>query len=469
MEDHPPNVLWIVWDTCRADFALTEYDGVQTTPNLAALAEDAVTYTNAFSAAPWTPPSHASMFSGLHPSTHGYLDDGMPFDAEHVAERLSGAGYETVSVASPSKIGAHTPLGAAFDTVYDLFRFPVSPASLAEFQTYYGSIWREWLSFLSNYARDRARGGSLATAYLEHHVAACAGERPLFAFANYLSPHSKYDPPAPFRARFDSGVTPSDPALVDSLADRGGYRYISGEVSPTEADWTCVKDRYAGEIAYADSLLGRLIRQLKRQGLYDETLVIVTADHGEHFGEHGLAYHQFSLYDELIHVPLVVKFPGQARAGTTVETPVSHVDLFPTVMDVVGLPDTQSVGHSLLSPEERPAFVFAEYGRPTTALNALENYSETPVPRERLDELDRSLQCVRSADAKLILDSTGRWRAYDLTTDPGEQVNVWDPDSDRFAELEAALAANLSELLDVDPEEPEDEVVIRNLEALGYR
>lgn len=468
----PTNIVWIVWDACRADFTLTKYRGRDITPNLAALTEDAVSFKEAFSAAPWTPPSHASMFTGQYPSTHGYLDDGMTLGATHIAEILSDAGYQTVSLIGSSKIGSQTPLSASFDTVYDLFRLPRIGGGAKEIWKYYGRILGDWIKFSPQYLLNRQKSGYITTSLLKHHISRTKGPKSQFLFANFLAPHSKYAPPEPYRTCFENEYESNRQNIVNQLCLRGGYRFMADEISVRDTEWQAVKDRYAGEIAYVDSLLGELIDHMKREGVYEETMLVVTADHGEHFGEHGRAYHQFSLYDELLRVPLIIKFPNREYAGTEVSELASTVDLFPTTLAVAGVAEDQGQGESLIPPGEvSRKVIFAEYGEPVAGIKALKNNTASSVSPQVMEELDTALQCGRTKTHKLIRRSNGKQEAYALSTDISETKDLLDganapPEIRTIAEQ---MDKTLSELPEVRPETSDEVTIQQNLKALGYR
>lgn len=472
MTQDVPDLLWIVWDACRADFTLTDFNGRPLTPNLSRLAKDAVTYRNAYTAAPWTPPSHASMFTGRYPSTHGYLDDGMDLDATHIAERLAPEGIQTVAVAPSPKIGSDTPLTNGFDSVYDLYRLPFLPMSYEKARRYYLDLWRAWIRFIPSHIFDHHETGYIGTRIVQEELENSPAGGSVFAFINYLSPHSRYHAPRPYRQRFQYLPATARPQVVEDLANRGGYRYIAGELQVRQPEWEALKSRYAAEIAYADSQLGHIIRYLKRRDMYEDTMMIVTADHGEHFGEHGLAYHQFSLYDELLHVPLMVKYPGNAWGGTEINGLVSLIDIYPTLLNIYQLDTTGSRGQDL-RPGANPGHehIFAEYGRPVTALKALRNNTDEPVDRNLIKDLDVALDCARSESTKVIRSSDGRREAYDLMEDPKESEDL-SGDSDPPSSISKAVRAmstNLSELPRVNTAEPEDTEVIDQLRELGYR
>lgn len=472
MSRSQPNIIWLVWDTCREDFTMTEYRGKELTPNLFQLSQDSVTFSNAFSAAPWTPPSHASMFTGHYPSSHVYLNDGMKLKKPHIAELLSEQGYNTISISSGAKLASHTPLSNGFNEIIELFRLPYIPNSIEDFYMYYGKMIKYWTRFVPQYLLNRQKMGYLETSYIKNYIDATSDTESLFVFANYLTPHSPYQPVKPYQDWFDDSGDKVRNDIVDELSDRGGYRYMGEEIAVTEHEWEAVKARYAGEIAYVDSLLGHLISHLKKRNMYEDSMLIITSDHGEHFGEHNRAYHQFSLYDEVLHVPLVIKFPGNEFGGGEVSSIVSLTDIFPTISDIVGIQDMSSQGMSLYPPNyiDRE-YVFAEYGRPVNAINNLQKYTKTDVKKELLDHFDVSLQCVRSQNLKLIKDSKGRRKAFDLSFDSKEELNLLENsgNSEVIQPLEEAMEANLSELPKVRSQIPDDAEIKENLKALGYR
>lgn len=457
-------------DSARADHTSVHGYDRPTTPNLERLAADGYRFDRAFAAAPWTPPSHASLFGGVHPTSHGFLDAGMPFRPPHapLAERLREEGYRTFGAAQNSNITSQSELTDGFEEFCDLYRLPFVPETVEEFRSYY-------LDLLPGYARmayrmltaDRKHGEFLTTEYMRARIRRAAGTEPFFGFVNVLAPHSKYAPPEPYLSQFQRpGDGTSDPDLVEELAFRGGYRFMAGEVTPTEADWEAIVDLYDGEMAFADAIIGRLIETLKTAGVYDDTLVIVTGDHGEHFGEHGRAYHQFSLFDELLHVPMVVKPPRTSGRGTVSQELVSLVDVYPTVLSELGFSVPETVeGRSLFAEGDRQA-VFAEYGEPETALSSLQNHAEGPVDPEVLAELDHALQCVRTHDEKYVRVHGGEDALYAVGTGTPKDTLIRTGSHEALGRL---LTETLGDDLSVETVDPTDKKMIENLEALGYR
>src|SRR5581483_11884658 len=243
----------------------------------------------------------------------------------------------------------------------------------------------------------------------------------------------------PFRRRFALRPGPDqDPRRLRDYADGGGYPYMAGGLPMTEADLAVVRSWYDGAIAYLDHCVQDLLDFLRREGADDDTLVVVTADHGENFGDHGLAYHLFCLYDSLLRVPLVIRLPGRP-AGRRVEALVSLVDVAPTVLEAAGLdpaafPALQ--GRSLLGGGEIHPWIFAEFGRPHYMLQRL----GAKYPGHDFSRFDRGLRCVRTREAKLIVGTDGGEELYDLRADPGETTNLAARRPAEAAVLRRALA-----------------------------
>lgn len=463
-----PNVLLVVLDSTRADHTSVHGYDRPTTPNLELLAEDAYRFDNAFAAAPWTPPSHGSIFAGVHPTTHGFLDTGMPFRPPHapLAERLRREGYRTFGAVQNSNITSDAAVTEGFDEYCDQYRLPFVPDSFAEFREYYLDLLPGYLRLIREMDAERRPGEHLTCEYVRRRIRRYGRREPFFGFVNILSPHSKYASPEPYRSRFDRAGRPDvDDEVVEELSHHGGYRFVAGELSPTDGEWAAVRDRYDAEIAFADRMLGTLLDALREAGVYDETAIVVTADHGEHFGEHGRAYHQFSLFDELLHVPLLIKPPGGSR-GRSIDDLVSLVDIYPTVLSAVGSPIPETVeGMDLLADPSRDA-VFAEYGDPTTAVSSLESHASGGVDDDRLAELDHGLQCARTRQEKYLRVHGGEDRIYDVGRgDPKETLRR----TGRHDELAAAMSEVLGDDLRVESSDPTDPKIRKNLEALGYR
>ena len=271
------NVLLISIDTCRADHVGVYGAAGDPTPHIDEIAGAGTRFDRAYSPAPITLPSHASMMTGTIPPYHGLHDNGEGrLAAEHVtlAERLHDAGFETAAVVGSFVLDARFGLAQGFDLYDD--RVPRSGGA-------------EWI--------DQRRADEVTDAALAWLSG--RGERPFFLFVHYFDPHMLYDPPEPFRTR--------------------------------HAD-----DLYTGEIASVDHQIGRLVDELRERGLDDSTAIVVTADHGEMLGERGEETHTYFIYEPAVRVPLVVRVPG-LETIPVVSDPVGLVDVAPTILGLVGL------------------------------------------------------------------------------------------------------------------------------------
>ncbi|MBL8958878.1 MAG: sulfatase [Gemmatimonadetes bacterium] len=314
-----PNVLVIIWDTVRAaNLGLYGYARA-TTPELDKLAKDGVTWDWAMAPAPWTLPSHCSMFTGLHPGEHSCRwDDPLRGAPETVAAVFRRQGWRTGGfVANPFYTTHETGLHRGFDVWED---FRLTPRQLLLSSTLMQTaIARDLLTGDGWEARTRAlrqfklRGDpkplsdrKLATHVTDEFLAWQGGDsRPFFAVLNLFDAHDPYDPPPPWNTRFSP--QPDRVALYD------------------------------GGIAFMDHELGRLLKTLEGRGILDNTIVVVTSDHGEMFGEHDLGNHGHALYMPLLHVPLVVRYPARLAAGARSEATVGLRDLAATLLDLAGI------------------------------------------------------------------------------------------------------------------------------------
>lgn len=328
-----PNVLLIVLDTVRA-WSLGIYGYSRpTTPELSRWMSDGVRFQTALSTAPWTLPSHATMFTGRFPHdlSAGWLS---PLDSEHptLAEVLSARGYATAGlVANTTYCSYESGLARGFSHYED---YPVTLP-----QVMFSSSLGKYLAG-SRFTRRKllrisaADINRRALSWLDGRDS----ERPFFLFLNYLDAHNPYQPPAPFDTLF---------------SDSGAARYIELIRDDTPARlWTpearrAAVDKYDESLAYLDAELGALFAELKRRGLWDNSVVIVTSDHGEEFGEHNVFFHGNSLFRPALDVPLLVRYPTKLPEGQVVTTPVSLKDLAATVLDLTGAPANRLPGRSL--------------------------------------------------------------------------------------------------------------------------
>jgi len=391
-----PDVVWIVVDTLRADRLGAYGSGRGLTPNLDRFCSASVTFTDAEAHAPWTLPSIASMLTSRLPPEHGA---GGHLDAR-LRARFSALAPEARTL--PEVFAEHGYRTAAITNV--TFLTP-------EFGVVQGIEDLDARAFDSNLdVRD-------ATATTDAALRRLAdGRDPLLLFVHYFDPHALYDPPPAERARFAAGVPPG--FRFGTRADMAALRRGALELDPPTLEHA--ERLYDAEVAYVDRELGRLLEALDAR---TDTIVVVTSDHGEEFGDHGGFEHGHTVYRELLHVPLAIAAPKLAPRRVT--APVGLIDVAPTLVELSGLPyEPAFAGHSLVplargAPSE-PRALFAEgnmWGPKKTSL--------------------------RVGDWKLISsDEPGaRPELYALSTDPAEVRDVASDELERLEALEDQLAA----------------------------
>ena len=333
------NVVILVLDTVRAQsLSLYGYDR-ETTPNLKRIAARGVRFDRALSTAPWTAPSHASLFTGRLPRELS-VSWNRPLNRSHrtLAEELSARGYSTAAfVANTTYCSYETGLNRGFAHYEDY------DVSLAEILSCSALVQRT-LNVLHHrpaLARSLGAGESIGSRrksasrvhgdflrWLDRHP-----HGPLFAFLNDFDAHHPYIPPDPLKltALGRVAVTPEERRLLRDWWDLDKRALGAREVK-------LARDAYDQCIASLDRQVGRLFDELDRRGVLRDTILIITADHGEHLGEHGLFGHGCSLYLPEIHVPLIVVAPGIAPEGRVVKDPVSLRDVPATIIDLLGIP-----------------------------------------------------------------------------------------------------------------------------------
>lgn len=397
-----PNVLILLLDTVRASSLSLYGYRLPTTVHLDSFARSGVVFDRAISTASYTLPSHASIFTGrrAHELTTNWrtpLDETVPTLAEH----MKAAGYRTAAFsANRTYVTRGWGLGRGFD-VFDEHRLGVQQVFRSS--TLLRSIVtsepvRRLFAFDDDLARVHAPDNARALlAWLQRG----GGSRPYFAFVNFMDAHGPYLPPAPYDSIFGAPNDRADRRSIRRLARRE-----LDDLPP--ADARRLQASYDGAIAGLDADLGRLLHEMDQRGLLRNTVVIVTSDHGEEWGEHGLFGHGNSLYYRSINVPLVMVYPGRVPPGARVAGVVSLVDIPATVLDLAGLTPTLP-GRSLRSHWENPdqvdtAVVFSFIG------------GDPRLPefaRSRNGDLwsavDRNNQVIQNPD--------GSFEAFDLTND----------------------------------------------------
>jgi arylsulfatase A-like enzyme len=425
------NVLLIVWDTVRAGNLSLHGYGRPTSPNLERLAARGVRFDRAFSTAPWTLPSHASLFTGRWPHELS-ADWQVPLDETHptLAGYLAAHGYDTAGfVANLDYCGRETGLARDFAHYED---YPIEPLEVLTRYTGLGSrIDLLTPGSVINRLLNEYRGGAhdVIPRAKEHAKAAEAVERsflgwlsrrgarrPFFAFLNFNDAHSPYEVPDPSAPAF--GLRPA--SYVDRLTLRSWDTLDKATL--TLAHVQMATDLYDESIRHMDRRLGTLLDELSRRGVLEETLVIVVSDHGEHLGDHLLFAHGCSLYRQLVGVPLVIAGQAGVPAGRVVSEPVSLRDIPATVVDLLGLADSSPFpGRSLARCRDADATAAAAAAEPilmeTNRPIGLMNQGREPVAKGPMKAIvAEGMHYIRAAD--------GREELFLLDNDPEERSNL---------------------------------------------
>lgn len=299
------NVIFIVLDAARAENFGVYGSDLDATPTIDAFAKDALVFTNAVAAAPYTITSISTLFTGLLPEAHGVrkINQSLPDEFETMAKAFKRSGYYTVALSGTQFLMPKFGLTDEFDQVIALRNDEFKEASVTTMEP------------------ERIREGV---------EAAAASGKPVFLYAHFLPPHWPYRPPAPFDSFYTSGkqVTMRRAWMIKTVLELG-------IIDPDNPDLLTYTRRYYNNLRYADHVVQQLFEQLKENGLYENSLIIVTADHGEALGEHREFGHNTTVYEEMIRVPLIMHMPGVAPAR--IERTVGLIDMFPTFIDLFGL------------------------------------------------------------------------------------------------------------------------------------
>lgn len=392
----PPNVLLVTLDTTRAD-SIGAYGGDASTPTWDRVAREGVRFDRAYSVTPLTIPAHSSLFTGLYPPRHGVRDNGDFFLDDRtvtLAERLSGAGYATMASVGAEVTSHHWGFAQGFDQFFDDMGDVGDPAN-------------RW--------RVERTGDRVVDDALSWYQGAKPKEKPWFVWLHLFDAHHPYEPPEAY-ARAAKGK------------------------------------RYLGEISYADAQVARVLTHLESTGELQNTWVILVADHGESLGAHGEAMHGVLLYDPTTRIPLVVRAPEGAPARV-IDSPVSIVDLSPTILALTGLAaaETQD-GVDLLpmilgekgSDPTRNVYVESQYAwrhygwAPQSALVTHEDKlisSTTPELYRRADREETSN--IAPTEAALLQARQATLTALTDRLMPGEAATRVDLSAEQIAQLEA--------------------------------
>ena len=400
------NVILISMDALRFDTTGVGGSKAGVTPNLDAFAEEAVVFHDATSAAPWTLPSHMSVWTGRWPSVHQVTNKLAPLSGGKMVETSLSAGIETypdLLIRSGRKAGGFTG-GAGVQNKYGFGR---------DFDTY---------------VDDQYFGG------FDHAIPAALSwlknnsSKPFFMFLHGYDVHGQYDLPESKRSSIaytgalDGSIEEQAKLREKGLAnitEPGAPAHLSGELNAVDAEY--LKRVYELKVRDADERLGTFLTQIKTMGLYDNSVIALFSDHGDEFMEHNGLDHGATLYQEQLHVVTMIRFPGYGRRHD-IKTPVRTIDIFPTVFDALGMQGPSRVDGTSLLPLLRGESM------------DLDVYAESDY------RLFVHQRMVREGPFKLILDLLdGKRELYNLSDDPSEKKDISSQDPRRTYEMEQKL------------------------------
>jgi arylsulfatase len=469
----PPSVVLVLIDALRADRLGAYGHDRPTSPEMDRLAARGVRFAHVSAPSSWTPPSMASILTSLTVGRHGLVEkgQGLPPDLTRLPARLRDAGYRTAAFTTNPWLKPSFGFSDGFDEYFDLDRLGLARRLL-------GVQLKNWVLERAGRIRippelvpEAAEVTQRGLRWMSEN-----GDRPFFLYLHYMDVHSPYDAVAPFHGRFCSG---HETGVPDHILEADFRR---GRYAGDEAVLDHVKELYDEEILATDASIGRLADGMREMGLDASTLLIITADHGEEFYEHGGVMHGRTLYQEVVEVPLIAVAP--ARAGlppAIVEERVSTLDIFPTVLEMAGLPVPGGIAGLSLAGRLGGApgaaagadrrIVASQLFREGWAWTALFLDGDKFIRRRRIPPGGPEGAPVGLAEGAGIPEQL--LELYHLGADPREAINAAEIEAERTEKL-ALVVEDYERLWGTpglkghDASEEMDPETLRQLKALGY-
>src|SRR5262249_6915480 len=435
-----PNIFVYLIDTLRADAIGPHSARPSLTPRIDEFEKDAVAYEKTWSSSSWTVPATISLLSGVYPFEHGVQQMGLPVPAHGIPwlpDELKNMGYETELI-SQWLVGEVEGIERGFDHYFLDVRLGADSYEKSDSSVARGLFWQQMF-----YRTDP--------------------RRPMFAFIHVVDPHAPYEPPREDRifAQRQPGTLPETFYAPQVFLATGFGR--------NGADRAQLRALYDGEVRHADREFGAFLDLLRYRGLYANSLIVLVSDHGEEFYEHEGFDHGRTLYEEVLRVPLIVKYPRQRGAGQRVGSPVSTIDVMPTVLRTVERPFGDLRLHGGVLPEpgtnsanDRPLFAEVQVGR---------SGGEGPIFISAM--IDHGVKCLRNGLGRDRFDRPApETQAFDLTFDPAELAPLA-LDSRKITPCLSALSTWVSRAREASqrPDRPTPSLSpeeIRRLRSLGY-
>lgn len=464
MQINSPNIIIIVLDAGRFDYLGCYGCPQPLTPHIDNLAKDGVLFENVTTVAPWTVPSHASMFTGLYPNQHQanwntlHIKEGIPT----IFDILRSKDYKiSAFVANDTLIYPCEIFGKEAD-IYGLKRHNRS---------------KDDSGFVDGFRQEDSNCDKITGYFMDWLVK--KPSKPFMLYFNYYDCHSKYDAREPYRTKY---LSREDEQVLTEIGDRFSlhFKEMNREATVTKEQIQAMRNLYKAKIAAIDENIGKVIENLEKSKLMDNTIIFITADHGDTLGDHTYPsfHHQFSIYNALTRIPLIIYSPQIKAYAKRVKAPlIENIDIFPTILDFCSIDKTSYLKSSpavslakyiFESFQGKPRdYAIAMYEAPKKFVNWNKKYVNPAYVRKLLAVQDERYKLIFSDDEKIEL--------YDIIADPQEQKNI----KDRFPEICNNLRAKFNEILEkyggINEDyassnfSPEDEEHIRErLKSLGY-
>lgn len=417
------NLILISLDTTRADHLGCYGHPFVKTPNIDAFAAESILFDDVTATAPTTLTSHTSLMTGTYPHTHGVPYNGFVVNEKNVmlAEVMRDAGYATGAVLGSFALESRFRFNQGFDTYSEEFDLIMIKDRVDQNE------------------RRAEKVTDRAIDFLEQNE-----DKNHFLFLHYFDPHCPYAPPPPYDRMYAAGRKPDAGSLPSIARATAAHQIrIAGEAlgpkkmyskgltrelvtgatgEPMKTD-SQIHASYCGEISYLDYHLGRLLDHLKRSGLYDKSIIVITGDHGENMWEHADFWnHGLWVYGTSVRVPLIIRLPEGKHGGTVISDPLSNIDIFPSIVELLELPEAQRAEGRSFVPALRgerlePAAIFSEATQPVFHLESDREWRNLQKP-----------QSIRVGKWKYIRTPYLEFEElYDIENDPGETTNLLDP------------------------------------------
>jgi arylsulfatase A-like enzyme len=461
-------------DTARCDHLSCYGYHRATTPNIDAIKEESVQFLRAYTTGAWTPPTHASLFTGMYNSKHGVLHGHVYLENKYstLADILATEGYRTIAFSNNPWVSQVTGMTRGFEESIEKWekQKSVRAAAILKLKSLLPEKVYNFLKTLKNkinppmYDKGAYSTNTLIQSWLDETR---HDSRPFFIFINYIESHLPYRPVSPYDRRF---IDDRHSKMRILSVNQDMRRQWAGLAKMTREDFDILGGLYDGELSYLDWRIGQLLQYLREKRILDDTILIIISDHGENLGEHNLMDHQLCLYDTLVRIPLLIRWPSKLGAETNGNKLVSITDIFPTLMALLDIDFSHSAelqGQNIFANTGRE-HVYSEYESPIYEMTDNRKYYP---PDFDLSVFDRALKVVRDMRYKLVRASDGRHELYDIISDPDELRNLYAEQPERAAQMQATLAEWLSSFTKADVKKDRaslDSLVKDQLSALGY-